>query len=1265
MSPARLEQIEQLYRAALVREPAQREALLEEVCGDDEELKHQVEALLRDDPDGDDLLNGPATDLLDDLTMEPLAAGTQLGSYRIEGLLGAGGMGEVYLAHDLRLDRRVAIKILPTRLLDDAVARERLRREALAAAALDHPFICKIFEVGEHDGALFCVMEYVRGETLFARMGAGRMNLPEALRIAGEIAEAVAEAHANHFIHRDLKPGNIILTVQGHIKVLDFGLAKRIEPRAAGSDEVPLTGSGMVSGTPQYMSPEQAACGAVDQRSDLFSFGIILAELVTGRHLFRRNSPLETVAAILRDPPDLTTDSDVPPGLLVLIRRLLAKSPEDRYSTMCDVLADMAAMPLGQGGSAGAPRGGVRITLIGREQERARIMQSLDAAVAGHGSLLLISGEPGIGKTYLTRAILEEAVRRGCFTAIGHCYEAEGAPPYVPFIEMLEYGARTLPRDTFRHALGDAAPEVAKLMPQLRRIFPDIPPAIELPPEQQRRYLYNAYREFVERASKVTPLVAVFEDLHWADEPTLLLLRHLLQSLASMPVLLLGNYRDVELDVNRPFVRTLEFLLREKQATHLPLRRLPLAGTEELLATLSGQAPPPSAARIVFDHTEGNPFFVEEVFRHLSDEGRLFDQQGAWRQGLRSDQLQVPQGIRLVLGRRLERLPEEARRVLTTAAVIGRTFSLPLLEELESGRPDAALDAVDQAEQAHLVESENTDREPRYRFVHELIRQTLATAVSLPRRQRLHLRVADAIERVYASSVDAHAPALAHHRYQAGAAADKEKTVMWLARAGKQAAATAAFEEALGHLDNALSLLAGEQSARMAELHSERATVLRSLGRMPEAIVAFEQALALFTAAGEAGRFAEMCLPLVEIYWWTERLEEAREVCRRGLESLGSTLSPARIFLLYAVAGISALANDMDTAGLSLIDEVERLPVPPHPAVIRAAVRFQTYTNFICAQLEPAHQAGCKAERLSESAGDLWGQVDVAWIRALTAVNLGRIEEGVSIARQAIPISERVGHWGNAFFCEDILYNGRFARGDFECAAEAAAVLDRYERLHYVPWGVKFKVDLANVARVQGRMDEAIEWCRRAKTPVRNHWGGYAHAALALTLAQSGAPGVSQALEDALPFAPRAGHPAPYGRWPTLNLIIEALAIAGRNEEAAALYPVAEDMLALGYSIMWAGAALPRTTVGIAAALAGHWPRAEEHHQAAVRQADTLDLRVCQPISRYWYADMLLARDEAGDRARACGLLNEALVQCESLGTPLYFRLAGERLAGA
>ncbi len=288
------------------------------------------------------------------------------------------------------------------------------------------------------------------------------------------------------------------------------------------------------------------------------------------------------------------------------------KAAGDRYASISEVRSDLERLAAGDAvqPQETAPAE-ARIPLIGREAERKELLRHLDDALGGRGSLVMIGGEAGIGKTHLIEAILEEARLRGAFANIGHCYEMEGSPAYVPFIEMLEHTARVAPREAFRRALGDAAPEVAKLMPELRRMYPDIPPPVELPPEQQRRWMFNAYREFIERAACTTPLVHVFEDLHWADEPTLLLLQHLAQGVATSPILMIGTYRDVELEVARPFARILENLLRRKKSWPCGYRcggcRSP--GVEQMLTAMSGQTPPPSLARVVFEETEGNPLF--------------------------------------------------------------------------------------------------------------------------------------------------------------------------------------------------------------------------------------------------------------------------------------------------------------------------------------------------------------------------------------------------------------------------------------------------------------------------------------------------------------------------------------------------------------------------------------------------------------------------------------------------------------------------------
>ncbi len=257
----------------------------------------------------------------------------------------------------------------------------------------------------------------------------------------------------------------------------------------------------------------------------------------------------------------------------------------------------------------------------------------MERARDGAGSLLLIGGEAGVGKTRLVEEATVEARRLGLRVLTGHCVDQQGAPPYLPTIEHIEEAARQVSPEALRQALGENAPEIAKLMPELRLRYPDIPEPVSLPPEQERRYLLHGVAEFVERAARATPLVLVFEDLHWADESTLLLLRHLAQRLAQIPVLALGTYRDTDLKPGSPLGAALPELLRQRLAEEIRLGPLGEAGVASLLAGRAGSAPPAKLVALVYAETEGNPFFVEEVFRHLHEAGKLLDEAGRWRSG--------------------------------------------------------------------------------------------------------------------------------------------------------------------------------------------------------------------------------------------------------------------------------------------------------------------------------------------------------------------------------------------------------------------------------------------------------------------------------------------------------------------------------------------------------------------------------------------------------------------------------------------------------
>jgi eukaryotic-like serine/threonine-protein kinase len=353
MKAERYQQIEQLFHAALERKPEERATFLEQACGEDEALRREVESLLPYDEQARSFIGTPPANVAAAILAAELdqsMVGRTLGHYCILSRLGAGGMGEVYLAEDTKLGRKVAIKLLPPETADDEQSKKRLLREAQAAATLDHSNVCAIYEVGEQDGHGFIVMQYLEGETLSNRIKNKPLELKEALDVAVQVADALAEAHSRGVTHRDIKPQNIMISAKKQVKVLDFGLAKLIQDRQISISEATaeslITGPGMLVGTVPYMSPEQLRGEVVDARSDLFSLGVVLYEMIAGSPPFAGATVADLLVSILdKAPLPLASHvAEAPAALDHLINRCLAKQRQQRYPSARELLTDLRSL---------------------------------------------------------------------------------------------------------------------------------------------------------------------------------------------------------------------------------------------------------------------------------------------------------------------------------------------------------------------------------------------------------------------------------------------------------------------------------------------------------------------------------------------------------------------------------------------------------------------------------------------------------------------------------------------------------------------------------------------------------------------------------------------------------------------------------------------------------------------------------------------------------------------------------------------------------
>ncbi len=1187
--------------------------------------------------------------------------GRTINQYKILNKLGQGGMGVVYRAEDTKLERIVALKFLPANLAASDDAKARFLREARAAAALQHPNICTVHEIGEADGKQFIAMALIDGSELGDQIEKGPLEVQRLLDTAIGVAEGLQEAHHKGVTHRDIKPSNILVSADGRPVLMDFGLAQ------LSSASSRLTREGTTVGTSSYMSPEQTTGEALDHRTDIWSFGVVLYEMATGELPFRGHYEQAVLYSILNEAPEpvATLRSDAPDQLERVINKCLAKRADERYQTTAALLTDLIELKRQVESGVGPVELIVDVdtaqpknVLVGREAETAELGRLLDAVGQGSGALVLIGGEPGVGKTRLCQELLAEAGKKQMLVLVGHSYEGEGAQPFIPFVESLEQAARTVPRADLRTALGDAGSEIAKLMPELRRIFRDISEPIQLPPEQQRRYLFNSFQDFTTRLSNQRPIVWLLDDLHWADDSSLLLLQHFAQNLATLPVLILGTYRDIELEVGKPFEKALAQLVRQRLARRMALKRLPEASVADLIASLAGDQPPESLVQVIYQETEGNPFFVEEVFQHLSEEGKLFDEEGRWRADLRAEELEVPEGVRLVVGRRLERLSPRAPKILAAAAVIGRVFELSVLEGLEGLDSDDVLEAVEEAETAELLTTSPTGRAVRYQFTHELIRHTLLSGLSLPRRQRMHLRVANALEKKDENNVGP----IAHHLFQAGMAADLDKAVRYLNLAGRRSLAAAAPDEAFRYFDDAISLEPTAEEGKATLLHG-RGRSNAALGRAEYAVRDFEEALPIFENLGQGGIVATICRDLTQLLSFSfGRLDDAIAISSRGLKAVGDAPSTGRCRLLATRAAALSIAQRFEEAESGIQEAAAMAEVLGDKSLEVDVYRCKAQHDWFYMRLRAGTEAGERAVKAARSAGDLWGLADALAWTCIPLRFMGRVEEARSVSDELELVATRVGHF-------TVLWNVRATNmyqllfdGDLDgLEANARETLQWCLDLG-IYWGVCQTYALLGLTELwRWRYDKAHEYALRSieaegEEAVRVS----SRPTLMLVQAYAGKP---EALEQVPHIElPRVGEASHIGQTAGLLFLVEALAVLGEDERAAALYPLLAEPLKW-VKIGCFGAMMPETAAGISAAAGRQWDNAAAHFETALRYAEDVPHKLEQPQVRYWYAKMLVGRGEEGDHEKARSLLDKSVSEFTALGMPRHLEMAQALIA--
>ena len=897
-------------------------------------------------------------------------------------------------------------------------------------------------------------------------------------------------------------------------------------------------------------------------------------------------------------------------------------------------------------------------SFVGREKESQVIKAAIDHGRGGRGSLVMLGGGPGMGKTRLSIEMAKYAAGTGFTCFLGRCYERDEALPYLPFVQIFEQMLIRAPsRDEFRRQIGENAPELAQLVPSLRRIFKDIPEPIGMPDQQKRRYIFQSLAEMLERAAQTSPQLLILDDLQWADESTLALLTHLVNGIGQLPMVIIGIYRDEYSDANPALARTLEELIRQG------LRPLKLGGLSkdsvaEILGGMSQRQFPEPLVSAIYEETNGNPFFLTELYRHLIEEGRIFDSSGQFQSDLKIDEIDVPDNVRLVIARRLERFSDLEIRALSAAAVFGQSFSFQLLAAVSQMEIDELFNVIDRAQRLGVIIPSSEGPERPFTFAHELVRQTLLANTSSVRRQQLHAKAGAEIDRLYGAEVKEHAAEIADHLLKAGAFADRDALVRWLKVAGEAALEAAAFEEARAHFESALSRVKTNDSRQRAELLDNIGTAYRGLGRWQDAQRCWDEALNLFGGLNDQERLGRTLVAFAQGAHWAGEWRQAIEIAERGLARLsGVSRDRALLFANLGVGGTRegdyGAAEEAFNTALELAEQLSDNDLKG------TVLAFRSHLNFSFLRLRETIEDARNSGELT-SAVRMWVHAERLFWQQCALYHLGHLQEASRIAKQLEPIAARIGHVVIRSLTHLNMLWAAFAKQpDLAALQETLRTeLDAQKKAGLQRLVLMLLEQLSVAEFLHGKWDEAMEHAEAAaRTQALDRKPVTAGILVRLKAYAGDRDGAVAAFEEHRNMLPQAGQANGYNSWIMPLLAVEGLFVLGERETAATLYPLLHELIATGTVGMVFTSRLAQTAAGLGATAARNWDAAEEHFRIALEQAESLPDQVEQAEIRRFHAMMLLDRAARDDLKSARALLIEALERYTHIGMRTHVEL--------
>jgi len=650
------------------------------------------------------------------------------------------------------------------------------------------------------------------------------------------------------------------------------------------------------------------------------------------------------------------------------------------------------------------------------------------------------------------------------------------------------------------------------------------------------------------------------------------------------------------------------------------------------------------------------------VYRHLIEEGRVFDAAGQFRTDIKIDEIDVPENVRLIIGRRLERLDENEKRALAAAAVIGRSFSFQLLTAISLIDVDELFTVVEKAQEMGIIVPSSEGPERPFTFAHELVRQTLLVGMSAPRRQQLQASVAEAIEQLHPGAVNEYAGEIADHLLKAGSFADDRRLVRYLTLAGKNALESVAFEEARRSFRSALSHPGALGGGERADLLASLAMAELSLEHWDAALAHLREVLEIYTKLDDREMIAKSFSELTDALIWIGRFAEAADTARRGLAYLPADVSSNRGRLLSALGQALGAVGGYEPANEALQEALNIASQLSDPRLEARAFGARSIVNLHFFRLREAAADGLRSEQLLGSEAPPWQRALQLRVLHQTLLYLGRLEEAVRIVDVLEPLARKLGQAYSIALCLSTRTWADFAKVPDLAQLEAGfqQVSQSDQKVRFAFWEVLSEVQLSLVDYIRGDWAGALAHAQAScrPDPATSSIHGFGQGTLFRQLAYAGDRARASAiLREKRTWLPVIGQQNFRGSWLMLALVIEGLVILGEQTQAGELYPLARELIGIGAVMLWPISRFTQTIAGIAAGSARQWQAAEEHFQLATQQAESFPNHLEQAEIRRFHAMMLIDRAATGDREKARKLLGEAWETYTRIGMPRHIEM--------